>query len=190
MILKLLGFGRPSNAIVIDAIYGDIVAAARQPRFYRDMEVPDTPLGRYEMLSLHMFLLMHDARVRRDPAVDAIVQDVTEQFFQDVDHSLRELGIGDTGVPKRMKKLAKMFYGRCESYGSALLAQDDDALMQALARNIWPDVAADQPPAAVADLAGYVTDAFAAIAQAATGDILKAAPRFAALATLPASPQR
>jgi cytochrome b pre-mRNA-processing protein 3 len=114
------------------------VAAARQPYFYSDLEVPDSPLGRYEMLSLHVYLFVR--RIKgRSPALKAIGQEVTDEFFRDVDHSLRELGIGDSGVPKRMKKLVRMFYGRIESYDKALESNDQPALVAALARNVRPD---------------------------------------------------
>ncbi len=94
-------------------------------------------LGRYEMLSLHVFLFMR--RIKgRTPALKSIGQEVTDEFFRDVDHSLRELGIGDSGVPKRMKKLARMFYGRIESYDKALENNDYVALVAALARNVRP----------------------------------------------------
>ena len=85
--------------------------------------MPDTPLGRYEMLALHMFLFLHRMRGEVGTAA-AVAQEVTDTFFLDVDHSLRELGIGDVGVPKRVKKLARMFYGRAAAYGEALDAGD------------------------------------------------------------------
>ena len=69
-----------------------------------------------------------------------IAQLLIDEFFLDVDHSLRELGISDTGVPKRMKKLAKMFYGRTEAYEDALERDDHAALAAALSRNVRPDV--------------------------------------------------
>ncbi len=73
-------------------------------------------------------------------ALVALARDVADEFFKDVDHSLRELGIGDQGVPKRMKKLARMFYGRVTAYGTALDAGDGPALAAALTRNIRPDL--------------------------------------------------
>src|SRR5690606_20273166 len=101
-------------------------------------EVPDTPLGRFEMLSLHMFLFQH--RVRGETgAMREIAQILTDDFFAEVEHSLRDLGIGDMGVPKRMKKLARMFYGRTAAYADALERKDAPALAQALARNVRPD---------------------------------------------------
>jgi cytochrome b pre-mRNA-processing protein 3 len=81
---------------------------------------------------------------------------VTDEFFRDVEHSLRELGIGDMGVPKRMKKLAGMFYGRAATYGAALDAGDAEVLAAALARNVRPGVEA-WPQAG--ELAAYVVAA-------------------------------
>ncbi|TIR44271.1 MAG: ubiquinol-cytochrome C chaperone, partial [Mesorhizobium sp.] len=114
------------------------LAAARQTVFYSDWNVPDTPLGRFEMLSLHMYLIQHRLRGEGGAAAE-IAQVLIDEFFLDVDHSLRELGISDVGVPKRMKKLAKMFYGRTAAYDEALRDDDGAALAVALARNVRPD---------------------------------------------------
>jgi cytochrome b pre-mRNA-processing protein 3 len=138
MFKRLLGLSRSPNRAVVDALYEQIVAAARQPRFYADWGVPDTPSGRFEMLSLHMFLFLHRAR-QSGAALEAVAQELVDDFFTDMDHSLRELGIGDLGVPKRMKKLARMFYGRANSYGKALEAGDRQELADAIARNVAPD---------------------------------------------------
>lgn len=159
MFKSLLGLGRRPNREVTDALYEAIVASARRPRFYAAWQVPDTPLGRFEMLSLHMFLFLE--RARGSAALADPAQDLTDEFFRDVEHSLRELGIGDLGVPKRMKKLAKMFYGRAEAYRAALAAGDRSALAAALARNIVPE-RADWPHAT--DLAAYVERAAAHLA--------------------------
>ncbi|QDZ03296.1 ubiquinol-cytochrome C chaperone [Nitratireductor mangrovi] len=137
MFKRLFGLGQNPNRAIVDALYSQIVAASRQPCFYSIWQVPDTPLGRFEVLSLHVFLLMH--RARDDAALKELVQELTDEFFRDVDHSLRELGIGDLGISKRMKRLARMFYGRAQSYGQALDAGDDEALAVALARNVRPD---------------------------------------------------
>jgi cytochrome b pre-mRNA-processing protein 3 len=138
MILSLFSRKAKANEAITIALYDAIVAAARQPIFYSDLDVPDSPLGRYEMLSLHVFLFIRRIKGRTE-ALKSIGQEVTDEFFKDVDHSLRELGIGDTGVPKRMKKLARMFYGRIESYDKALENNDHAALVAALARNVRPD---------------------------------------------------
>jgi cytochrome b pre-mRNA-processing protein 3 len=139
-------FRRDPNRKTVEALYAVIVAAARREHYFSQWQVPDTPLGRFEMISLQMFLVQHRLRGETGAARD-VAQSLIDAFFTDVDHSLRELGIGDLGVPKRMKKLARMFYGRTVSYGEAIDAGDRPALAVALARNIRPD-AADWPHAA------------------------------------------
>lgn len=160
MFKSILSFGRRPNQAITDALYGQIVAAARQPWFYSAWGVPDTPLGRFEMLSVHMFLFLERARGGSAALADA-AQDLTDEFFKDVEHSLRELGIGDMGVPRRMKKLARMFYGRAEAYRAAIEAGDRAALAAALARNVRPDDTAWKQAAA---LAAYMEAAAARLA--------------------------
>jgi cytochrome b pre-mRNA-processing protein 3 len=155
MFQRLFGRERQANRTITEALYAQIVAAARQTVFYSDWSVPDTPLGRFEMLSLHMFLFQHRLRGEGGAAAE-VAQVLIDEFFMDVEHSLRELGIGDVGVPKRMKKLAKMFYGRTAAYDDALERADRDALAAALARNVRPD-AGGWPEGSL--LAGYVVDA-------------------------------
>ena len=112
MFQRLFGREQTPQPRIVDALYAAIVAAARQPASIRDWDVPDTLLGRFEMLSLHMSPVpAHAARRDRRCARDRR-RSLIDEFFTDVEHSLRELGIGDIGVPKRMKKLAGMFYGR------------------------------------------------------------------------------
>ncbi len=159
MFKRLFGAKRQANREITDAHYGEIVAAARQPHFYSHWNVPDTPLGRFEMLSLHMFLLQHRLYGTEGTAQE-VAQVLIDEFFLDVDHSLRELGISDVGVPKRMKRLAKMYYGRTAAYADALERRDDEALVAALGRNIRPD----EEWAESRRLAAYVKTAVAGLA--------------------------
>jgi cytochrome b pre-mRNA-processing protein 3 len=168
MFQRLFGRQRKANRTITDALYGEIVAAARQPAFYSEWNVPDTPLGRFEMLSVHVFLFLHRMRDEIGPARE-VAQILTDEFFGDVEHSLRELGIGDLGVPKRMKKLARMFYGRTAAYADALERGDRPALAAALARNVRPDTA-EWPQAD--SLAGYVIAADKQLADQAIEAIL------------------
>jgi cytochrome b pre-mRNA-processing protein 3 len=137
MFQRLFGRARGVNRDVTEALYGAIVAAARQAPLYSTWNVPDTPLGRFEMLSLHMFLFQHRLRDETGAARE-LAQELIDAFFADVDHSLRELGIGDMGIPKRMKKLARMFYGRTAAYADAIERRDGAALAAALRRNVRP----------------------------------------------------
>lgn len=168
MFQRLFGFRQRARRAVVDALYERIVAASRQPVLYSHWGVPDTPLGRFEMMALHMILFLH--RVRAEPGVIRdVAQELTDIFFRDVEHGLRELGIGDLGVPKRIKKLARMFYGRASAYGEALDADDADALALALKRNVMPE-AEEWPEAPL--LAAYAFEAQALLGQAPLDEFL------------------
>jgi cytochrome b pre-mRNA-processing protein 3 len=125
------------NQSIVNAQYATLTSAARIPFFYSDLGVPDTVMGRFEMLSIVMILFLRRTSTSGSES-RALAQEIVDAFFEDIDHSIRELGIGDQGVPKRMKKLARMFYGRLESYGMALGTQDRNGLAEALRRNIYP----------------------------------------------------
>jgi cytochrome b pre-mRNA-processing protein 3 len=135
------------NQAIVERQYAALTSAARMPFFYSDLGVPDTVMGRYEMLSITMILFFRRT-ARSKTSGQELAQEIVDAFFQDLDHSIRELGIGDQGVPKRMKKLAGMFYGRLETYAKALDAGDTHQLAADLARNIHPG--ADAAP----DLSG------------------------------------
>lgn len=174
MLRQLFGFGRNPNQTTIDALYGAIVAAARQQELYSVWRVPDTPLGRFEMLSLHVFLTLHRLRGGEKTAAD-VGQDLTDEFFRDIDHSLREIGIGDMGIPRRMKKLAQMFYGRARAYGAALEAGDRENLAAALKRNVMPERSVWEEARPLAD---YVFEANELLAAQPLAGILSGAIRF------------
>ena len=155
MFQHIFGRRRQISEAVTEAAYAAIVAAARQPHLYSVFMIPDTPLGRFESLSAHLVLFLRRTKDAAAP-LPALAQEIVDTFITDMDHSLRELGIGDAGVPKRMKKLSKMFYGRAEFYGKALDKGDATELAAALLRNIRPDTA-EWPQAH--DLALYLISA-------------------------------
>ncbi len=126
-------FRRSANALVVDRLHGAIVAAARQPALYADLEVPDTFQGRFECLTLHVALVLD--RLRDAPAPGAeMAQHLVDTVFAHFDRTLREMGVGDTAVPKRMKAMAEAFGGRCVAYREALRS---GSMAQALARNVY-----------------------------------------------------
>ena len=159
MFQHLFGRKRQISEAVTEDAYAAIVAAARQAPLYSRFMIPDTPLGRFESLSAHLVLFLRRTKDAAAP-LPALAQEIVDTFITDMDHSLRELGIGDAGVPKRMKKLSKMFYGRAESYGSALEKGDAAELARALKRNVKPDEA-HWPQAEM--LAAYLISAEAAL---------------------------
>lgn len=180
MLKKWFATNRSENRRITAALYGEIVAAARQPVFYAEWGVSDTPLGRYEMLTLHMFLLLHRLRGGGEGARD-VSQDLTDEFFRDVEHSLRELGVGDQGVPRRMKKLARMFYGRAAAYGAAIDAGDRVALADAFGRNVWSN--GEGSPAHAGALAAYAAQAWEEISAQPAAALLAGRLSFPAAAT-------
>jgi cytochrome b pre-mRNA-processing protein 3 len=117
----------------IEAIYGMIVAQAREPLFYRAMGVPDTVNGRFDMVLLHLWTVLR--RLRPAPGGAELSQALFDHFCGDMDANLREMGVGDLTVPKRMHKFGEAFYGRSAAYDAALEA-GGEALAQALCRNI------------------------------------------------------
>jgi len=142
----VFGFFRQKkhNRVIVDRQYAILTSAARVPHFYSDLSVPDTVMGRFEMLTIVLILFFR--RTAKSPrSGQELAQEIVDAFFLDVDHSIRELGVGDPGVPKRMKKLAGMFYGRLESYAAALDQSDEAELASALRRNIYPE-AGDEAP--------------------------------------------
>lgn len=120
-----------------DRLYTAIVEASRQPVFFRRFGVPDTVDGRFEMLSLHMFLGL-GRLVDNGGADRALAQRVMELFVRDMDAALREMGVSDLKVPKRMKSLYGSFGGRIAGYSLAL-GEGGSALHETVARNIFPD---------------------------------------------------
>lgn len=169
MILNLFRKKR-SNSAIIKRQYEELTDAARQMAFYRDMNVPDTVLGRFEMLSILMMLYLRATKDKGE-AVEGLAQDIVDAFFEDIDHSIRELGIGDAGVPKRMKKLAGMFYGRADSYGKAIENDDVGELNTALIRNLFPEKIEKAPD--MSELGRYLIASDKALADCHTDEMAK-----------------
>ena len=116
-------------------LYCAAVAAARQPWFYRDLGVPDTLDGRFDMVGLHAFLVIRRLTTLPPPGPD-VAQAVFDAMFSDMDINLREMGVSDLAVGKRMQAMWEAFHGRAAAYAAAL-TEGEAALAEALARNVW-----------------------------------------------------
>jgi cytochrome b pre-mRNA-processing protein 3 len=134
MILNL--FRKNTATEPVYAVYSAIVAQSRQPRFYADWLVPDTVTGRFDMICLHMALLFRRLRAESGDRKE-FSQAVFDLFFKDMDRSLREMGVGDLGVPKRIQKMGNIFFGLLASMNEAMDRGDAAALETVLARNIF-----------------------------------------------------
>lgn len=135
-------------------LYGRVVAAARQPMFYRDMGVADTPEGRFELVALHLFLALEALRLRATAEQDAVSRMTIEAFVADMDDCMREMGVGDLTVSKKVKRAAAAFYERSAAYRRGLEAPANDAMREALTRWVYGEDQARQGNAAA--LARYV----------------------------------
>jgi len=133
-------------------LYDSCVVQARLPVFYQELGVPDTVDGRFEMVALHCFMTISGLNKAGNARLGQALFDV---FFLNMDRSLREMGVGDLGVPKHMKRMMQGFNGRRLNYQKALESHDDAALKEVLIRNVYGtvDVPNDDK---VAHLATYI----------------------------------
>jgi len=146
--------GRQAAQLIYDAA----MAAARRPALYLDHGVPDTLQGRFEMLALHLFPVLY--RLMHMPGDDPdLAQLISERLVSETDATFREMGVGDVTVPKRMKTFYRSFAGRIGAYKAALEASDE-ALIDAVRRNVFPD---DDVDGSARKLALHMKAAVAAI---------------------------
>lgn len=152
---------RPRPALAIGrALYAKVVEQARRPALYARLGAPDTVEGRFELYTLHVMLVLERLRAGGREAGE-VSQALFDTYLKGLDDALRELGVGDLSVGKKMRKLGEAFYGRGKSYDSALAALPDrQPLIELLARTVYEG--ADAAPAAA--LADYVLLQRAALA--------------------------
>jgi cytochrome b pre-mRNA-processing protein 3 len=151
MILRL--FRHTPRDDRIAGLYGTIVAQAREPAFYRGYGVPDTVNGRFEMIMLHLILVLGRLAAEPEPT-RRLGQALFDHFCRDMDDSLREMGVGDLAVPRQMRRVGEAFYGRKATYEAALAATDDGTLTDALARIVY--AGRTETPVDAQRLAAYV----------------------------------
>jgi cytochrome b pre-mRNA-processing protein 3 len=157
-------FRKKTVKIAARRLYDDLSASARAPSLYGPGRVADSPDGRFEMLALHSAVLF--ARLaKRGEQAEETSQEVFDIMFSAMDHALRELGVGDISVGKRIRKLAESFYGRMAIYHDALAQGDagQATLVAAIGTHVLDTKEADHAFAAA--LAKRVTDWTKALAQ-------------------------
>ena len=162
---------RVSPRGTIEAIYGMIVAQAREPLFYRHLGVPDTVNGRFDLLILHLWMVLR--RLKEIEGESGLTQALFDHFCDDMDANLREMGVGDLTVPKRMQAFGEAFYGRAAAYDLALGA-GEEALAQALCKNILNGQGIEN----ARQLAGYAEATIAILAGLGQAPLLDAAWKF------------
>jgi cytochrome b pre-mRNA-processing protein 3 len=132
-------------------LYGAAVTAAREPFLYQELAVPDTLDGRFDLVGAYAFLLIHRLTAAPEPG-PALAQAVFDAMFSDMDINLREMGVGDLSVGRRVRAMWEAFHGRANAYTAALNDSDPAVLESALARNVWRGAAAGTGPARLARL--------------------------------------
>lgn len=155
--------GRGSARAVRDdmeGVYASVVGAARRPVFYEAAGTPDTAEGRFEILAIHILLTMRRMKQAGDSERRRI-QALLDIFFQNLDDALREMGVGDLVVGKKIRRMAEAFYGRVAAYTPALDGREEAALAGAIARNVFT---AAEPDEKAALLARYMVQADDALA--------------------------
>ncbi len=169
-LLSFLSRGR-DRARAGASIYNAIVEQARRPQFYESFDVPDTIDGRFDLIVLHAGMYLPRLKAVRTEG-KALAQAAFDQMFVNFEHNLRELGVGDMGVPRRVKGMLSAFYGRVTAYDTAIKGGDLEALRAALHRNVYRGGDVAQPK--LHALATYVRAAHEALKAADDSDILAA----------------
>lgn len=168
---------RSSQRRVAGELYSSIVSQARQPAFYRTFGVADNVSGRFEMICLHIFGVLE--RLGVDGASESVGRELVERFFGDMDDTMREMGVGDTIVPKKMRTASEGLYGRLDAYGKAVRSPERSELAAALRRNVYVDQSGNDTDAASAveeqseALAGYVHAMIAHLDHLDTSDVVQ-----------------
>jgi cytochrome b pre-mRNA-processing protein 3 len=153
-------------------LYGSIVTQARDPAFYAIYGVPDTPEGRFGMLIVHLYLVLERLKPEGDAGA-ALSRSLVETFITDMDDSLREMGVGDLSVPRKVKKAAAALHDRVYELRAAVAEAGTAPLVEALRRNVYGSVSAATGVAGgAAALAAYMCNATAALAEQAAAEVL------------------
>lgn len=152
------------------ALYSAIVDMSRNADLFQACQIPDTVDGRFDVLSLHLFLVLR--RVKQEKGQDDFADEVASVFATDMDRNLREMGVGDLSVGKHVKKMSAAFMGRFMAYDKALDDQDHDQLAAALKRNIFRDAPVD--PALIETLRNYTLAAYDLLQKTSLDQLLSA----------------
>lgn len=172
-------FRKPRFSPELYSTYNSIVAQSRTPIFYADWQVPDTVTGRFDMISLHMAMVLRRLR-NEEGESKKYAQTLFDLFFSDMDRNLREAGTGDTIVPKRIKKMGELFYGMLEKLNEAFDKNDVAEIQNILHRNV---IGEDAESVSALNLANYVIGLEQELANTSLDDILKGDLKFRPVTT-------
>lgn len=166
---------RPNDRIGLD-LYAKTVDQSRDPAFFTTLGVADEIDARFELYTLHVLLLILRLRDEGEAGAE-IAQELFDVYVSALDNALRELGVHDVTMAKKMRKLGEALYGRMTAYEGPVRAADRGTLSESLARNVY----AGAEPAVGARLADYALRARAGLAAQSMKSLL-AKPAWAEIA--------
>jgi cytochrome b pre-mRNA-processing protein 3 len=170
--------GRAARKEAAEKIYDAIVAQSRNPSFYLHCSVPDTLSGRFDMLVIHMFIVLQILKIGGREG-QLLAQEIVEAFIREMDTMVRDLGVSDRNVPKEVRKIAQLFYGQLLAYSTMMQRND----MNGLAEEIWKSFQSaegvgDEQPVAADDLCTYIVQSIKNIQEMPLNMLLQGNIRF------------
>lgn len=159
----------------VRTLYRSVVDQSRMPVFYARLGVQDSPDGRFDMIVLHMVLLL--SRLRQGgKETGALTQNLFDYMFADMDQNLREMGVGDLAVGRRIKAMAQGFYGRLAAYDKAIESGQPQNISASLHRNLYRTGAPTNTQLDV--MAAYVLREAEALGRQSLEDLMNGTVRF------------
>ena len=140
------------------ALYAKCAKAARETGFYTALAVPDTVEGRFELYALHVLLVVRRLRGEGEAAA-AVSQALFDALLMGLDDGLREMGVGDLSVGKKMRKLGEAIYGRARNLDAALDALPEQTELTAMMRRTVYQEQEGKPCAELAAWTARATEA-------------------------------
>ena len=132
-------------------LFSKVIEQSRLPVFYTDYLVEDSIDGRFDLMALHMSILIN--KLDQSAQSADLKRMLQEAMFDNLDLTMREIGVGDLGVGKKVKIMAEAFYGRMNIYQENLNRSDQDNMQKAILRNLYRQ--RNIPPAVLEKLADY-----------------------------------
>ena len=123
---------------IAEDLYSCAMLNTREEGFFKEAGVPDTFDGRFDLLLVHIFIIFHILMAGRSHKSKAVLQALFDRMFDDMDQTLREMGAGDIGVSRQVKRMMDAFNGRIHAYQEAVSSGNlGDSLQQVLMRNLY-----------------------------------------------------
>ncbi len=169
--------GRAARKEAAEKIYDSIVAQSRNPGFYLHCSVPDTLSGRFDMLVIHMFIVLQILKIGGREG-QLLAQEIVEAFIREMDTMVRDLGVSDRNVPKEVRKIAQLFYGQLLAYSTTMQRNDIPGLAEEIWKSFQSAEASVEQQVAADDLAQYIVQSIKNIQEMPLNMLLQGNIRF------------